>query len=73
MVSEEYKWGWIDAEAKKIHADLIAEDTKKKTAAAAEMAKEKAVKKARNKEKHMPKRKSPEEKVLEGIQKRTRK
>jgi hypothetical protein len=66
------KFGWMEAEAKKIHADLIDEDTKKKTAAAAQLAEEKADKKARNKEKNKSKRKNPEEEALEGIRKRTR-
>jgi len=67
------KFGWMDAEAKKIHATLIDADTKKRTAAAVDLAEEKADKKARNKEKIAVKRKNPEEKALEAIRKRTRK
>jgi hypothetical protein len=67
------KWGWIDIEARKIHSNLIHEDTKRKAAEAEEVAKVKAAKKSRNMEKHSKRRLSPEEKALEGIQKRARK
>jgi hypothetical protein len=65
-------WGWIDAQAKKIHADLIDKDTKEKALQKAEV---KAQKEARDKVKFSKKKRnstSLEEKALEGIKKRSR-
>ena len=69
------KWGWIHNDAKKIHKDLIDEDTKRlkeeKAAKAAEKEKRKEMSKnKRSKKREMPK--SNEEKALESIRKRSR-
>ena len=70
------KYSWIDAQAKKIHQDLIDQDTIKKKSDKDKKAQEKAVRQANNKERLSQKRarqESSEEKALARIQKRTRK
>ena len=66
-------WGWIDAQAKIIHRELIDQDSKDKAIAKAEV---KAQKEARKQQKISNKRQktsSLEELALEGIRKRARK
>jgi transposase InsO family protein len=66
-------WGWIDAQAKIIHRELIDQDGKDKAIAKAEV---KAQKEARKQQKISKKRQvtsSLEELALEGIRKRARK
>ena len=69
------KYSWIDHQAKKIHQDLIDQDTIKRKSDQDKKAKEKATRQANNKERLSQKRvrqESSEEKALARIQKRTR-
>ena len=69
------KWGWLDSEAKKIHKNIIEEDTKRLQEE--KLAKDEAREKQKEKVKLLKSRKrsmpqSSEEKALESIRKRTR-
>ena len=66
-------WGWIDAQAKIIHRELIDQDSKDKTIAKAEVKAQKEARKQQKTSKKRQKTSSLEELALEGIRKRARK